>query len=60
MLSKEAIKEFQSIYAQTFGEELSLEEATEHAMRLIRLYRVVFKCPLNNQPKDLNNERPAH
>lgn len=56
MLSKEAIQEFQGIYLQTYGEELSFAEAAEQAHQLIRLYKIVFGCPLNSQPKDLKDE----
>ena len=56
MLSKEAIEEFQMIYAQTYGEELSFAEAHEHATRLINFYKVIFGGPLPGQPKDLNDE----
>jgi hypothetical protein len=56
MLSKEAIEEFQSIYARTYGEKLSLAEATERATRLISFYKVVFGGPLTSQPKDLRDE----
>lgn len=55
MLSHQAIKEFQEIYFQTYGIELSFPEATKQAMQMIQLYKIVLGCPLNNQPKDFRN-----
>ena len=42
MLTNQAIKEFQKIYSQTYGRELSSPEATEQATQMIRLYKVVL------------------
>lgn len=52
MLGKEAIEEFQAIYLKEFGKRLSIEEATEHATNLLRLYKSVL---LNT-----NNEKKSH
>lgn len=55
MLSQQAIEEFQEIYFQTYGKELSFAEAAEQATQMIRLYKIVLGYPTNNQPKDLKN-----
>lgn len=43
MLSKEAIKEFQTIYRKTFGQDISLIEAESKGLALLRLYKAVLK-----------------
>jgi hypothetical protein len=47
MLSKQAIKEYITIYRNQYGIELSLAEATKQANSLIRLYKAVLS-PLKN------------
>jgi hypothetical protein len=42
MLSEQSINKYQEIYRRQFGVELSREEATEQAMRLLNVARVVF------------------
>jgi len=41
MLSKQAIEEFCEIYSQTYGRDLSYEEAAEQASHLLRLYKAM-------------------
>ena len=43
MLSEEKIIEFQRIYKECFGKEISREEAYEKASMLIQLMRLVYK-----------------
>jgi len=43
MLSQEAIKSFQTIYRQTYGQNISLAEAEAKGLALLRLYRAVLK-----------------
>ena len=45
MLSEKAISEFQELYFKEFGKRLSLEEATEKATGLLRLYKAVMGEP---------------
>ncbi len=52
MLSKQAIEEFQEIYLQTYGKELSFAEATEQALRLIRFCKFALGYPLNYPVRD--------
>ena len=49
MLTEQAIQEFQAIYFKTYGKELSFAEASEQAHSMIRLIKLVFKGPLNDQ-----------
>jgi len=41
MLSTDAIKKFQMIYAKEFGEDLDFETASEMASRLLNLAKVI-------------------
>lgn len=43
MLSKEAILEYQQIYKNEFGIELSYDLATEKAAEFLRLFRILYK-----------------
>jgi len=56
MLSKEAIQEFQGIYFQTYGKELSFDEATAQAHQLIRFCKFALGYPLNYQTEDSKDE----
>jgi hypothetical protein len=56
MLSKEAIQEFQGIYFQTYGRELSIAEATEQAHQLIRFCKFALGYPLNYTTEERENE----
>jgi len=49
MLSKEAIEEFKQIYLQTYGKELSSDDAEKQAYQLLRIYKTIFK--LENDKK---------
>ncbi len=51
-LSKKAVEEYRSIYADVYGEELSNDEALQQAMRLLRLFKIIYK-PIKR--KELNN-----
>jgi hypothetical protein len=54
-LSKEAVEEFKRIYKVEFGEEISDREATEKAIRLINLMRVIYR----KIPEDQENKYPS-
>jgi len=41
--SKEAIEEFKEIYKKEFGEELSDQDATERATKLLNLMEAIYK-----------------
>lgn len=42
-LSVNAVLEYQKIYKQEFGEEITFDEAKEQGMRLLRLFDIVYK-----------------
>lgn len=42
-ISNEAVLEYQKIYKQEFGEEISFEEALEQGMKLLRLFDIIYK-----------------
>jgi hypothetical protein len=42
-LSNRAVTEYQQIYKQEFGEEISSEEAKEQGIRLLRLFNIIYK-----------------
>ena len=54
---EKAIEEFQEIYRNTFGKELSFAEASEQASQLFRFYKSVLENPLTNKhPKESTHE----
>ncbi len=48
MLSHDAIIEFQELYQEELGTEISYEEASERAEKFLRLFKIVYQ-PI---PKD--------
>jgi hypothetical protein len=56
MLTKQAIEEFQGIYFQTYGKELSFDEATAQAHQLIRFCKFALGYLLNYQTEDSKDE----
>ena len=56
MLTKQAIEEFQGIYLQTYGKELSFDEATAQAHHLIRFCKFALGYPLNHKTEDREDE----
>lgn len=52
MLPKKAIEEFKKIYKKSYGVELSDEEATDKANRLVNLYKAVYSDEAWKLPKD--------
>ncbi len=47
MLSKEAIVEYQKIYKDLYGKDISFEKAMEGGKKLLRLFRIIY-CPISN------------
>jgi len=43
MLSRQAIMEYQKIFKQTFGKEISYEDAADQGERLVSLVRIVLR-----------------
>lgn len=42
-LSPKAINEYQNLFKQEFGKELTYEQAEEQAMKLLRLIQIVYQ-----------------
>lgn len=42
VLSEKNISDFQEIYRQEFGEEMSKEEASKHGAKLVRLMQILY------------------
>jgi len=51
VLSDENIKEFQELYKQHFGKEISKEDACENGTKLLRLISLIYR------PTDLKIEK---
>ena len=56
-LSKEAIKEFQSLYFQEYKIYLSDSEAMEYGLRLVRFVKAVYGSDLPIMVIDSKNKR---
>ena len=56
MLPKNAIEEFKKIYKKSYGVELSDEDATNKANRLVNLYKAVYSDEKWSLPKNLNEK----
>jgi len=56
MLTQKAIEEFQEIYLQTYGKELSFAESTEQALRLIRFCKFALGYPIHSPVRDDETE----
>lgn len=52
-LSEEDITEFQEIYKEEFGEEISREESYNKAIRMLRLLEVVYKPSTKEEWEEL-------
>lgn len=59
MLPKKAIEEFKKIYKKSYGVELSDEEATDKANRLVNLYKAVYSDETWKLPKDFGNKNES-
>jgi len=57
MLTQKAIEEFQEIYLQTYGKELSFAEAAEQALRLLRFCKFALGYPIHFPVRDNEIEK---
>jgi len=56
MLSKQSIFEFQQIYKKNFGVEISFDEAREQGVKLIDLFKIVYKpLKINKNQNEKNS-----
>jgi hypothetical protein len=59
-VSDERLKEFRRIYKETYNEELTLQEASEMAHRLVALYELLLRpLPGEHAPHPGAPEPPA-
>ena len=60
MLPKKAVEEFKKIYRKCYQIELTNEEASDKANRLVRLYQAVYSDPVFGRvelPQKPSNEK---
>ena len=57
MLSDEQITNFQQLYKNRFGKEISREQAVEHGVKLIRLVELVYQPMTEKEYQQLQNRR---
>lgn len=43
MLSRKAIEEYKAIYKKEFGKEITDSEAEEQGMKLLRLFKIIYR-----------------
>ena len=58
MLPQKAVEEFKKIYRKSYNIELTNEEATDKANRLVRLYQAVYTDPAFGRVELPN--KPSH
>jgi len=56
VLSEQAIEEFRKMYSETYGEELSFDEAAEQAVQLIRFCKFALKYPMDKLKMESTDE----
>ena len=57
-LSRTAIDEFKEVYKRDYGEELSDQEASEMANRVLRYYAAISRLILSDEDKKGSNPVP--
>ena len=57
MISDEQVKEFQILYKNRFGKEISRERAYEEGVKLIRLIKLIYKPMTEREYKQLQKRR---
>lgn len=57
MLSTEQITQFQTLYKNRFGKEISREEASEKGAKLIRLVEIIYKPMTKEEYQKLQERR---
>jgi hypothetical protein len=56
MVAIKSVLEFQRIYKKNFGAEISFDEAREQGMRLLELFKIVYKpLKINNNQNEKNS-----
>lgn len=57
-LSDEQISEFQEIYEEHFGTEISKEDAYQNGIKLLRLVELIYKPAGEAQQAEINKHYP--
>lgn len=57
MLTNEQVKQFQSLYRQRFGKEISQEKAYEQGAKLLRLVELIYRPITEKEYKQLQERR---
>lgn len=52
MLSRNAIEEYKAIYKKQFGKEITDAEAEEQGMKLLRLFKIIYRPIPKGWPKE--------
>ena len=55
-LSDEKIEEFQNLYKEHFGVEISKEDARENGIKLLRLISILYHPKENAQQEELSQK----
>ena len=55
MISKEQLDKFKLIYKKEFNKEISDQEASEEANKLLRLVEIIYRPLLNSEEKENGN-----
>lgn len=51
VLSDENIKEFQALYRERFGKDISREDASEQGMKLLKLVSILYRPKVIKEPE---------
>jgi len=58
MISEQALKDFQSIWENQFGEEISNESAMEEAASLLTMFDTIYRPIKREWTETYDNDRP--
>lgn len=56
-LTKKQVENFQDIYRESFGREISYQDALEEGVKLVRLMEIVYKPIIQREMNDLKEGR---
>ena len=57
MLSKQAIEEYQKIFKEEFGQEITIAEAEEQGTRLLKFFEILIKIDVQKNNASKTQER---
>lgn len=56
-LTDDEVTQFQAIYRQQFGKEISQEDARERGTKLVRLFEIIYKPMTKSDYKTIQNRQ---